>query len=145
MKCPKDQAELSAAKRYGIDVDQCPKCGGMWLDYSELDALEDKTFKEDEFKGSLSLSQHESSYACPVCSSPLKSFQYRMNNLVLEQCPALHGFWLDAEEDKRILALLDKRSEALTRKFSAEREWGKYIKRLRSPSLADQVRRILGL
>ncbi len=36
MKCPKCGVELLASHREGIQIDCCPKCGGIWLDHGEL-------------------------------------------------------------------------------------------------------------
>ena len=36
-----------------IEVDSCPNCRGMWLDFNELDKLEDVVFDDDAHKGSL--------------------------------------------------------------------------------------------
>jgi Zn-finger nucleic acid-binding protein len=36
MQCPKCKIELLASVREGIEIDCCPKCGGIWLDHGEL-------------------------------------------------------------------------------------------------------------
>lgn len=41
MHCPKDGSELLETLLRGVKVDICSKCGGMWLDSGELDALAD--------------------------------------------------------------------------------------------------------
>lgn len=40
MKCPvcSDQI-LRWGERYGIEIDQCPRCRGIWLDRSELEQI----------------------------------------------------------------------------------------------------------
>jgi Zn-finger nucleic acid-binding protein len=140
MRCPRDNTELESFDLHGIPVDRCPKCAGLWLDYSELDELEDTVFSDDEFKGTLVFSDTATSLPCPVCGKPLKQFKYRLNDLVLEHCPNMHGFWLDAEEDARVQDLLKRRAKALGRKSEAEKEWAKALKRLRSPSFADKLK-----
>lgn len=39
MRCPKDGSELLEASLQGVKVDICSRCGGMWLDAGELEAL----------------------------------------------------------------------------------------------------------
>lgn len=47
-KCNKEMVKRPALKDPLITMDACEKCGGIWLDGSELDKLEEKnfTFKE---------------------------------------------------------------------------------------------------
>jgi len=56
MKCPKCDSDLVKKTRYGIEVDYCPNDHGTWLDYQELDQLEDRKDRIDDEKGSLILS-----------------------------------------------------------------------------------------
>ena len=39
MRCPKDGSELVETEFWGVKVDVCATCGGMWLDAGELDDL----------------------------------------------------------------------------------------------------------
>ena len=57
MNCPKCNADLVKKYYKGmIEVESCPNCRGMWLDFNELDKLEDVIFDDDPHKGSLSFS-----------------------------------------------------------------------------------------
>ena len=139
MKCPKCSSQLSTKTYRGIEVDQCDSCKGMWLDYDELDQLEDQAYSADELKGSLIVSDNPTKYPCPHCNTPLRRFQYRLNDLQLEYCENKHGFWLDADEEKRVLQLMKEREKAMKRKFKAEAEWDGTLKRLRSKSFMSKL------
>ncbi|MGI9040515.1 MAG: zf-TFIIB domain-containing protein [Gemmatimonadales bacterium] len=39
MKCPKDGYDLASSEFHGVQIETCPKCGGMWLDAGELDTI----------------------------------------------------------------------------------------------------------
>jgi Zn-finger nucleic acid-binding protein len=39
MKCPKDGYDLSSTEYHGVQIENCPHCGGMWLDAGEIDAV----------------------------------------------------------------------------------------------------------
>jgi Zn-finger nucleic acid-binding protein len=39
MKCPKDGYDLASSEHHGVQIETCPKCGGMWLDAGELDVI----------------------------------------------------------------------------------------------------------
>lgn len=37
--CPADQVRMMMEETRGVEVEVCPKCHGLWLDATELDAL----------------------------------------------------------------------------------------------------------
>lgn len=39
MKCPKDGYDLSSSEYHGVQIETCPRCGGMWLDAGEIDVI----------------------------------------------------------------------------------------------------------
>jgi len=134
MNCPKCTTEL--AKKYYkgmIEVDSCPNCRGMWLDFDELDKLEDVVFDDDVHKGSLVHFQSRTNYPCPQCGSGLHEFQYRLNDLKLEYCAEYdHGFWLDAGEDERVITIMHQRAGDIQRKLDAESMWKQTLKGMHS-------------
>lgn len=112
-----------------FEVDSCPNCRGMWLDFFELDKLEDVVFDEDAHKGSLVHFQTQTEFPCPHCGAKLDEFRYRLYDLKLDTCTAhAHGFWLDAGEDERVMELMEKRAAETRRKVSAEAEWKQMLK-----------------
>jgi hypothetical protein len=38
-RCPKCGACLTVREQQGVEVDECPSCGGVWLDSGELEKL----------------------------------------------------------------------------------------------------------
>ena len=115
-----------------MEVDYCPNCRGLWLDYKELDRLEDAAFDEDRFKGSLIHHEVEVGYHCPICDQPMREFRYRLYDLKLELCPEHHGFWLDAGEDDHILQIMTKKRLQLAQQIETELEWKKMLRGLHS-------------
>ena len=130
MNCPKCNTEL--AKKYYkgmIEVDSCPNCRGMWLDFNELDKLEDVAFDDDSRKGSLIHHQAKTEFPCPHCGAAMDEFQYRLHDLKLDYCAENdHGFWLDAGEDERVIAAMNQRAQDIQRKNSAESDWRQTLK-----------------
>ena len=51
-----------------------------------------------------------------------------------------HGFWLDADEDKRILDLMKQEEADLERKVFAEDRWAVDLQYMRSGSFLDRMR-----
>ena len=112
-----------------IEVDSCPNCRGMWLDFNELDKLEDVAFDDDSRKGSLIHHQAKTEFPCPQCGAAMEEFQYRLHDLKLDYCAENdHGFWLDAGEDERVIAAMNQRAQDIQRKTSAESDWRQTLK-----------------
>ena len=140
MNCPRCNIELTVENYKGIGVDRCASCQGMWLDYGELDELEDKVLDIDEIKGTMIYSSSQGQLACPACGKEMQRFDYRLYNLELDFCDEGHGTWLDAGEEQRVLELMEQRIKDLKRKHKAETEWGQFIRKLRSPSFFDKLK-----
>jgi Zn-finger nucleic acid-binding protein len=141
MKCPVCDVELVQDKRDGIDMEICPSCKGMWLSRHELEQLEDEVFDlGDDEKGTLIFSATATSRQCPQCGKPMKRFKYRLYDLEMDFCEDGHGFWLDANEDKRILELMKEEEADLERKVFAEDRWAVGLQYMRSGSFLDRMR-----
>jgi len=141
LKCPKCNADLVPAVRHKINVNYCQSCKGMWLEHQDLGKLEDEVFDYgDDAKGTLAFSSTPTTAKCPECNAPLKRFKYRFYDLEMEVCENQHGYWLDEDEDTRVLQLMKKEEADETRKLLAENQWTKTLKHLRSGSFLSKVR-----
>ena len=140
MNCPRCNSELKVENYKGIEVDRCPQCQGIWLDYGELDQLEDTVLDKDEIKGMMMYSPLKGELPCPKCGVAMQCFNYRAWNLELDFCEQGHGTWLDAGEEKRVLELMEQRIKDLDRKAKAEAEWGDFLRKVGSPSFFDKVK-----
>jgi Zn-finger nucleic acid-binding protein len=110
----------------------------MWLTPTELDQLENVAFDDEANKGSLFLVTRESDLKCPCCSAPLKRFNYRFYDLELDFCSE-HGFWLEKDEDNRILELMRGEEKRIENTVRAEEVWAKRMNHLRSPSFFSKL------
>lgn len=140
MNCPRCNTALLVEDYKGIEIDRCSNCQGMWLDYHEVDQLEDVVLDEDEVKGTMMFRSFRGDLHCPQCQDPMQMFHYRGYDLELDYCPREHGFWLDPGEEKRVLELMEQRTKDLRRSASAEAEWSGLLKRLKSKSFADRMK-----
>ena len=140
MKCPDCNAELVQKKRDGVDMEVCPSCAGMWLSSRELTQLEDEAFDfGDDEKGSLMLDPTPSTRKCPQCGKLMKTFQYRLYDLEMDFCEDQHGYWLEADEDKRVLEIMKTEEKNLGRKVLAEDRFAAHLQYLRSGSIMDRI------
>jgi len=141
MKCPNCDAELAKTKRSGVEMEMCPACKGMWLTPQELTQMEDEVFDfGDNEKGTLAFEPTDDSRKCPQCSQPMKSFQYRLYDLNMDFCGNGHGYWLEADEDKRVLELMKQEEKDLGRKVLAEDRFAAHLRYLQSGSFMDRLR-----
>ena len=140
MNCPRCEGELKIERYKGIEVDQCDACTGMWLDYDELDELEDTVYDDDEAKASLMFRDFESSLQCPHCQSAMRAFGYRGWSLELDYCPNKHGYWLDAGEAKEVLALMKQRKKDIRRSEGAEAAFGNFLRSLQTKKFFQNLR-----
>ena len=140
MNCPRCNSELAVENHQGIEVDRCSNCQGMWLDYGELDQLEDTVFDQDELKGSLMFHSFEGEMVCPRCGGRMQRFDYRAYSLEIDFCEQGHGWWLDGGEERRVLELMEQRIKDLNRKGKAEAEWGDFLVKLRSLSMVNKLK-----
>jgi Zn-finger nucleic acid-binding protein len=140
MKCPNCNIELVKQKRDRIDMEICPSCNGMWLTRQELEQLEDEVFDfGDDEKGSLMFGETPTARKCPECGRPMEAFEYRFYDLEMDFCAEGHGFWLEADEDKRVLELMKKEEKDLGRKVLAEDRFAAHLRYLRSGSIMDRI------
>ncbi len=141
VKCPKCNLDLVPTVRHKLKVTSCPSCKGMWLEYRELDELEDEVFDfGEEAKGTLIFSSTSTTAKCPECNDLLKQFKYRLYDLEMAFCPNQHGYWLENDEDTRVLELMKKEEAGVQRSLRAEDQWAATLKRMRSGSFLSKVR-----
>ena len=140
MNCPRCNSVLSVEKFKDVEIDRCSNCQGMWLDFQELDQLEDRVLSDDPIKGTMVFRSYEGDLHCPHCESGMQMFHYRAYDLELDFCPGEHGFWLDKGEEKRVLELMEQRVKDLKRTSSAEAAWADMLKQFTSKSFADRMK-----
>lgn len=47
MQCPVDNTTLAMTDRFGIEIDYCPTCRGVWLGRGELDKIIERSRAQD--------------------------------------------------------------------------------------------------
>ena len=140
LNCPRCKVALNEKKFKDIDVDHCPQCKGLWLEFHELDQLEDHSMDSDDTKGMLEYARRESDISCPHCNEVMETFNYRAHNLPIDHCTNEHGYWLDEGEEKKVLEIMKQRVRDLKRSSSAEESWSKFLERGGTRSFLDKVK-----
>jgi Zn-finger nucleic acid-binding protein len=141
MKCPRCNVELLPTTRHKLKVNSCPSCKGMWFEHDELQELEDEVFDfGDRWKGTLAFSSTATTDKCPECAAALQKFRYRFYDLEMELCPNQHGYWLEADEDTRVLEVMKREESDLQRKLLAENKWASVLRHMHSSSFFDRIK-----
>ncbi|MCF7919311.1 MAG: zf-TFIIB domain-containing protein [Candidatus Cloacimonetes bacterium] len=111
MECPRCKASAVILELKDVEIDYCPKCGGIWLDAGELERLLGdnarkiySTFQKERFS-------KEKKLRCPACHR-------KMNKVVListriDICPKNHGIWFDKGELQKVITAGDINSDVL--------------------------------
>jgi Zn-finger nucleic acid-binding protein len=76
-----------------VKVDRCERCGGVWFDAGELEAVLSVAAKKLRVPPGAQ------------CPSPLYRFQYPQTYVKIEMCTECGGLWLDAGEFTEIEAV----------------------------------------
>ena len=112
MKCPICKTELKEAVFYGVEIDYCPQCLGLWFEEDELRQAKDEKDKNlnwldiDLWKDKKKLKISKNKKICSRCSVPLYSVNYGNSNIEVDICNVCQGIWLDRGEFKKIIDCL---------------------------------------
>lgn len=130
MICPICKKSLETTIFYGISVDYCPKCLGIFFEEDELRLAKDKKDKDlnwldiDLWKKDTSFKISPGQKLCPACRLPLYEVNYgnseihlvksakggaakpQFNGVKVDLCNLCRGIWLDRGEFKKIIEYL---------------------------------------
>ena len=106
MFCPACQNKMSQITHRGVTLDICKNgCGGIWFDNFELGKFDEQSEDLGDVLSCLTpvpdvkidLSKRQN---CPVCAGVVMMRHYFSPNdkIIVDQCPACGGIWLDAGE-----------------------------------------------
>jgi Zn-finger nucleic acid-binding protein len=117
--CPKCDVGLFILNFKDVEVDFCEKCRGIWLDAGELEALMSQTGASPndpllQMLNETAVRAPDKKYLCPRCDEAMGEIclERAGKSLVLERCPRGHGWWFDAGELRRLLAMFPPESGA---------------------------------
>ena len=116
MDCPIDKEELKQAIFYGVEVDFCPTCLGLWFEEDELRLAKDEKDKNlrwldiDLWKDVKNFKIFPGIRLCPFCRLPLYEIYYGDSKVIVDVCNLCHGVWLDRGEFKKIIEYLKEKA-----------------------------------
>jgi len=151
-KCPTCENLLDSYKTYGIKIENCSKCGGLWLHQKELKALKDRIdadswgnlrWMNDEVVAIEKSSTMVSNKSCPECSdSRLLSTNFGNSKIVIDRCDGCHGVWLEGGEFNEIVHYLREELNHLTSK-EMEKKVAEAVKKIWSDGSESKISEVL--
>ncbi len=117
MLCPICKIELEKAIFYGVEVDYCPRCLGVWFEEDELRLAKDEKDKNlnwldvDIWKDASKFKINKGIRMCPSCRVPLYEVYYGDSGIIIDVCNLCKGVWLDRGEFKKIIEYLRKKAD----------------------------------
>lgn len=111
MKCQRCQIALqSRTYEADVQVDECPGCGGLWLDARELERIEEVVANDYKVQLAspdylpdrsyeMALQKSRPDICCPKCGQPMSKTECHPTSMVLvDVCPGCAGLWMDRGE-----------------------------------------------
>lgn len=105
MKCPVCSVDMkqTPAGSGGVEIEQCPDCGGSWFDSGELDSVDDSVWTNVELVDFITRSDDTRQLSCPRDDSAMEVISpTELPELRLDRCTSCLGFWLDAGELEQV-------------------------------------------
>lgn len=118
MQCPSDQTEMIRQELEGVQIEECPKCKGIWFDKDGLKEAKD-TAEPDLDWMDFDIWKHEDQFKldlrglhCPKDGHNLVTFRYGETQVEIDFCTQCQGIWLDRGEFEKIIAALDAEADS---------------------------------
>lgn len=125
MICPNCQSHLQTINYEGISIETCNKCGGEWLDDSEIGKI--VRIREVRFDPDIRRAIAESTTItgvvlqdvdrdlnCPKCAGTTDAVNYGGDTgIFIDRCTTCRGIWLDAGELEKVQMVIEGWDDAL--------------------------------
>jgi len=117
--CVKCNSILDRATFEGLEVDLCPRCGGLWLDRGEITRA--ARLPEQELTRLRALLTDvggppplptDNTVPCPACEGQLA--EVLLGNVHVDYCDSCQGIFLDRGELEEALGAVRERDQAAT-------------------------------
>lgn len=100
--CPKCGVGMPTLQLEGVQVELCPRCGGMWFDAGELHRAAGLRF-DDGVSAQALAGARRTDFRCPACAALLSERELgARSRLMVDQCPRCAGLFLDRDEFSRV-------------------------------------------
>ena len=114
LDCPDCRVPLGTTTLGGLSLDQCGKCGGLWVDQKTFEQIAADRQERGEVMGSLPASvarpvtlETVHYRPCPRCAKLMNRQNYaHISGVVINVCKE-HGIWFERDELRQVLAFIE--------------------------------------
>jgi Zn-finger nucleic acid-binding protein len=124
--CPECQKPLSPVKVGAVILDECSRCGGLWVDASSFHRICQETEEQTRVLDATASSPQVSSspshryWPCPECRRLMNRKNFaRVSGIIVDVCRG-HGVWFNQGELRRIIEFI--RDGGMSRARDRERQ-----------------------
>lgn len=131
IRCPECEIPLSVTPLGEVDIHQCSKCGGVWLEPERFASLSAAHVEQGKAVAATGVrpaptllrgTQTIRYRGCPVCEKLMNRFNFGRNSgVILDSCRQ-HGLWFDREELRRVMSFIDQGGLVRTQEAEEERK-----------------------
>lgn len=113
MLCPLCKKKMDKTLFYGVEVDYCSRCLGLWFEKDELRLAKDEKDGDlawldiNLWKDKTKFQINRGQKFCPQCRMPLYEVNYGSSEIKVDLCNLCYGIWLDRGEFKKIIEYLE--------------------------------------
>ena len=126
MQCPSCNNPLVSVDltKHGLmSIQACRKCGGCWVDKSELESVHAGTWSSVHAMG-VQVAEALSETICPRCAVQCTKISPEDHEeLNIDRCPSCHGLWLDRGELDALFTVATEYGEAHSTLIEKPAEW----------------------
>jgi Zn-finger nucleic acid-binding protein len=111
LQCPRCKVPLAAVTAGDTPLDECQRCGGLWISVAAFDHICSDTAAQTAATGlnlppSVPQDTHVHYMGCPKCSNLMNRTNYgHASGIIINVCKP-HGIWLDRDEMRQIVEFL---------------------------------------
>jgi Zn-finger nucleic acid-binding protein len=105
---------METRKLAGTEVDECPRCRGVWFDRGELESAKDQVDPDlqwmdlESWKPEEDFHVETSSLECPRCGHGMAGIEHRGAKVQIFHCGGCEGVWLDGGTFPRIIQAMER-------------------------------------
>ena len=110
--CSRCNQQMGKTRVASVDIDECPKCKGLWFEDGEFRLAKDQTDRDlgwmdfEIWKHPERFRVGERSINCPGCGTGMVGIRYGETAVTVDCCTTCHGLWLEKGEFQKIVRAL---------------------------------------
>jgi Zn-finger nucleic acid-binding protein len=123
--CPRCQVKLSDVQVADTPLEECTRCGGVWVDVSDFEHICETADLQQVATGlklppPVEMQAHVRYLPCPQCGKLMSRMNYASRSGIVINVCRNHGIWLDRDEMRLIIEFI--RSGGLQRARQIEKQ-----------------------